>query len=105
MTAPTEAEIRALVDEKMPTLAAMGGVADALNAVATVADDLWDFDDFRPSEERALDYIVDQHVGPVRRRILERADREMRKAIIAAALEFAELFPLAPRKADHATHG
>lgn len=99
MTAPTEAEIRAIVTtaiEHEPldwTIPIRHELAEAIVECGGRLDRLYDIDDMRESERDALDRIVDEALVPIKKRV----GRELEAAIIAAGLRFAAEYPDAPR--------
>lgn len=95
MTAPTEAEIRAMVDPDFAdtgSLNAAGRLSDAFGYVVCL-DRLYDQGDLRQSEKDALDQAVYDVMVPIR----DRAIAELREAVFAAGLRFAAEHPDAPR--------
>jgi hypothetical protein len=94
--APTEAEIRAVIDPEFTDtgrLNAAGRLSDAFNGLGHPLDDLYDVDEFRASERDALDAAAFDAIE----RIRARAIVEVREAIVTAALRFAVEYPDAPR--------
>lgn len=96
MPAPTEAEIRDVVLACLTedgTLNAAGQLSDAFNEVNAVLDQLWNLNDFRDSEEEALNQAAYDAIDPICRRVLG----ECVEALTAAGLRFATEHPEAPR--------
>lgn len=94
MTAPTEAEIRAVVDPDYldnGTLNAAGRLSDAV--AGSILFDLYDGDDLRESEDEALRTLVHDALRPIR----DRAIADCREAVVQASLRFAAEHPDAPR--------
>jgi hypothetical protein len=98
--APTEAELRAAVRHHLETVheesnaqSLQDEVDDQLWAAAGALDAIWQQEDFRPSEQKAYDRLVDEAIQPLRNRLL----RELPEAIIGIGLRFAAEHPDAPR--------
>jgi hypothetical protein len=98
-TAPTEAEIRALVTTPMEhgpfdwTIGIADEFSEAVTEFGCRLDKLYDVHDMRESEREAMDRIVDEHIDPIRKR----AGRQLEAAMIAAGIEFAAECPDVPR--------
>jgi hypothetical protein len=106
-SAPTEAEIRALVTTAIQhgpeprdwSIPVRDALSDPVAAIAGVLDRLYDVADMRPSQLEALDRSIRQRVNPIR----DRFAVELEAAIIAAGLAFVAAHPDAPRRSPAST--
>jgi len=98
MSAPTQAEIRASIQERwtrsrQSRLSLASELSDAFGAATAVVDGLWDTDDFRASELERYDELLSGAVA----RIHREAQMRLLDALVAACVSFAAEHPTAPR--------
>lgn len=88
---PTEQEIRAAVEAAIVETAVLDDLAGKVYAAFYTA--VWDGDDLRPSEQGALDALVE----PVFDRVRAGCREVIVDELTAAGVQFAAEFPDAPR--------
>jgi hypothetical protein len=98
MSAPTEDEIRALIQERWVRsceggLSLAGEFSDAFGATSAVVNGLWDIDDFRASELEPYDRLLSGAIATIAREL----ETRLLDAIVGACVAFALEHPEAPR--------
>ena len=84
----TEAEVRAALDPAV----IKDQLSDSFTETMRTVEDLYNEEDFRPSEQARLDELLHEAIEPIR----QQASELVVEALVKAALAFAAEYPDAP---------